>query len=549
MSVGRRGAATLGPMSDGWLPAEHGTDNVDLRQRVARGLLWTMADNWGRQLLGLIVFIVIARFVTDAELGLVALAAVFVNFAQIFVDQGMGDALVQRRTVTRSQIDTAFWISLAVGAVLTAAGILLAIPLATLLGEPDLAPILAALSFMFVLTALSTIQIALLRRELAFRSLALRSLLAIGGGGAVGIAMAVAGYGAWALVGQQLTTAVLAALTLWRVSHWRPSRRVSRADWRELFAFGRNVVGSDVLHFLSRNTDNLLIGVVLGPAALGIYAVGYRMLDAANSLLIGISRKVAFPAFSRLQHSQDRINRAFFRASRLSGVLIIPGYVGLALTASELIPLVFGSQWAAAGPVAAVLFLVGPVLGISSFSSALLNASGHPEVVFRLRLIGATTNVVGFFIAVWFGILAVAAAFVVRGYLLMPLNLYWQRKYARVPTGEYLRQLLGIGVATTAMAGAMIATRVVVADTLSSAALLLLEIVVGGGVFVVVLWFADRRLIGELVDLAAQVLPGGERARRGIVRRVGPAARVDRPAADTAGDADEVLMATIDDEL
>ncbi|HSH22200.1 MAG TPA: oligosaccharide flippase family protein, partial [Candidatus Caenarcaniphilales bacterium] len=225
-------------MSESWLPTEHGTESGALQRRVTRGLTWTIIDAWGRQLLGLVVFVVLTRLLDPVDFGLVALAAVFVAFVQILVDQGLGDALVQRRELTRAHIDTAFWVSLTTGAVLAVVGIVLAIPIAAFLGQPALQPLLQVLSLTFVLTALNSVQVALLRRELAFRSLALRTLVAIAGGGAVGITLAYLDFGPWALVGQQLGQAVLAVLVLWRTSPWRPTRQVSRTHFRELFSFG-----------------------------------------------------------------------------------------------------------------------------------------------------------------------------------------------------------------------------------------------------------------------------------------------------------------------
>lgn len=503
-------------MREAWLPAEHGTDNRGLRKRVQRGLIWTIADSWGRQLLGLAVFVVIARLVSETDIGLVALAAVFVAFAQIFVDQGLSDALVQRRQLSRGHIDTAFWISMGVGVGLALAGVLLAIPIARSVGEPTLQPILQVLSLSFVLTALSSVQIGLLRRELAFRSLALRTLLATAGGGVVGIAMALQGYGAWALVGQQLAQAALSVAMLWRVSPWRPGRNVSSAHFRQLFGYSRNVVGSDILSFLARNADNFLIGAVIGTGPLGIYAVGYRILDASNSLLIGLSRRIAFPALSRLQHEPARMKRAFFRVSRLSGVLYIPAFVGLALVAQELVVVLFGRRWEEAGPVAALLFLAGPIIGVQNFSAALLNAAGHPGVVFRLRLISTIANVVGFVVAVFAfnSIIAVAAVFSLRAYLLMPLNLHWMSRYSGVPAAEYLRQFRGIVLATLAMSATVIGLKSVLDPVFGAVLMLVMGSLAGVVVFIAVLGLVERRLLLEVLELARQVLPGRRRLRR-----------------------------------
>ena len=157
-----------------------------------------------------------------------------------------------------------------------------------------------------------------------------------------------------------------------------------------------NVVGSDILTFLSRNVDRLLIGAFLGTTLLGFYAVAYRILDTSQNLLVSFARKLAFPIFAQLQGDVTRLRRTYGRVSRALSVVMLPGYIGLALVAQEAIVVIFGHQWAASGPVAAVLFLIGPVLTIQLFTGALLNGVGHPEITFRIRLVTTLINVVGF---------------------------------------------------------------------------------------------------------------------------------------------------------
>ncbi|MEP7159242.1 MAG: lipopolysaccharide biosynthesis protein, partial [Chloroflexota bacterium] len=468
-------------MSDSWLPSDHGSGTGALQQRVARGLSWTLLDTWGTQLLGLLVFVILARLLDQVAFGLVALAAVFVTFAQLFVDSGLGDALIQRRTVTRGQIDTAFWVAVLTGSLLTVAGVILGPFVATLIGEPDIGPILQWLSLSFLLTAFSSIQLALLRREMRFKSLAIRKLIAVGGSGIIGVWMAVAGYGAWALVGQQLSNAAISVAMLWAVSPWRPGLQVSRSDFRQLFGFGLNVVGGDLLNFLSRNVDRLLIGTYLGAAPLGLYAVGFRILDTSQSLLVSFARKLAFPIFSRLQDDRDRLRRAYARVQRALSIVILPGYVGLALVAQEAIVVIFGAKWAASGPVAAVLFLIGPVLTIQLFSGALLNGVGHPEVTFRIRLINTVVNVVGFFGAVFLfrDIVFVAGAYVLRSYLVLPLIIYWVQKYAGIRIRDQFAALRGATVATVVMSAVVIGIKLVLAGQVHNAVLLLTEVVAG----------------------------------------------------------------------
>jgi polysaccharide transporter, PST family len=505
-------------VSEQWVPAEHGKDTGALQERVARGLTWTLIDTWGTQILGLVVFAILANLLVPVDFGLVALAAVFVAFAQLLVDQGLGDALIQRPTVTRSQIDTAFWAAVVTGTLLTLLGIMLAGPIATFLHEPRLEQILQALSLTFVLAALNSIQMALLRREMRFRSLAIRKLLAVAGGGAIGVAMAVMGYGAWALVGQQLANAAISVVTLWAVSPWRPGFQISRSDFRSLFSFGIHVVAGDALNFLSRNVDNLLIGAYLGLTPLGFYAVGYRILDTSQSLLINFARKLAFPIFARLQSDRDRLRRAYARVTRAVSVVILPGYIGLALVAQEAIVVIFGPRWVDSGPVAAVLFLIGPVLTIQLFSGSLLNGVGHPEITFRIRLVTTIVNLVGFFIAVFFfrDIVAVAGAFVVRGYLLMPLILWWVRRYAGVDIADQLRELRGPVLATIVMTAAVLVVKFLLLGNVHNGVLLAVEVVTGIASFLAALLVVDRPLVRDVTLVALQALPGGQRIGRAL---------------------------------
>lgn len=533
-------------MPEPWLPADHGSEQEGLRGRVARGLTWTFIHTWGGQGLSLVVFLVLARLLTPEDFGLVALAAVFVAFAQLIVDQGFGDALIQRPNLTRGHIDTAFWVAVVTGLLLSVIGVLAAGPISAFLDEPKLKPILQVLSLLFTVSSLSSTQQALLRRELAFRSLATRGLLALAGGGAVGVALAYLDFGAWALVGQQIAAALISVIALWTVSPWRPGLEVSRHNFVELFNFGIKVVGSDVLTFLSRNTDNLLIGVFLGSRLLGIYAVAYRILDTSQKMMVNVAGRLAFPALARLQSQPERMRRAYLKLTRVAGSAILPGYVGLALVAPEMTVFLFGQRWTEAGPVASVLFLIGPVLSMQAFSGSLLTAAGHPAVVLRFRLVTTITNIIGFVVAVQFGILAVAVAYSARGYLLLPLNLSWQRRYGGIETRQYLSQLRGTAIATVVMVAAVLATKLALRDAVGNSLLLGLEVAIGALTFVIAMRIVDRPLLKEMWRVGRQSVPGLRRAAT-LIRRRRNSEEVTREPA-TEGKADGLASSVRGDE-
>lgn len=509
-----------------WTPTAHGQDGTGggLQRRVARGLMWTLIDTWGSQLLAFVVFAILARLIDPVDFGLVTLAAVFVALGQLFVDEGLGDAVIQRPTLTTRQLDTAFWATLLTGALIAVGGVVLAPLIARLLGDARLEQILQVLSLLFVLVSLTSIQMGLLRRELDFRGLAIRKLLAIGIGGVVGIAMAVSGFGAWALVGQQVAAAAVSVVALWAVTPWRPSFQFSMTDFRSLFSFGLKVMATDLLAFLSRNVDRLLIGVFLGLIPLGFYAVAFRILDTSQILLVAATRRLIFPTFSRLQHDLARARAAYLRVTRASAALTVPGYIGLVLVAHEAIVVIFGQKWAPSATTAAILFSIGPALSLQAFSGAVWNAVGQPGVSLRFRLISTVVNIVGFLLAVIFlgDIAGVAAAFAIRAYLLLPLNLHWMSKYASVPVRDQLRQWLGVAVATAVMAAAVLGVKFLLVERLHAASLLVVEVVTGVVVYALALFVVERRVMRELVGLVLQVIPGAERVARRLGVRVAP---------------------------
>jgi PST family polysaccharide transporter len=486
-------------MHESWSASQHDDNQGAVRSKVVRGLPWTIVDGWGGLAIQFAVFVVLVNAIEPVDVGLVALALVFSGFAQLFVDQGLGDALIQRAAISKRHFDSAFWVAMLTGVGAALVAVAAAPSLGALLDEPRLVPIIQVLSIAFPLASLSSIPVGLLRREMAFKSLAVRTLVANVGGAFVGVALVYVGAGPWALVGHHLAVASVASVTVWLASPWKPSLRMpSPLAIRDLLPFGAKVVGADVLAYVSRNADNLLIGVLLGAGPLGYYAVGFRILSASSSLVIRVIRWLALPALSRLQGDRDRMRRAYLELVHATALLVIPGYLALSLTASEMVPVLFGEQWMPSASIAAALFLVGPALTMQALAGPFLNAAGHPGLVFVIRLVDAAVRLGAFAIAVQYGILAVAIAYTATSYALMPLVLYLVRARGGPSWVDYLVRLRGVAVGTTAMVIAVTLTKVVTTD-ISAGALLALELTAGAAAFGIVIFVIERQFIRRLV--------------------------------------------------
>ncbi|MFM6081168.1 MAG: lipopolysaccharide biosynthesis protein, partial [Dolichospermum sp.] len=219
----------------------------------------------------------------------------------LFLDQGFSQAIIQRRELEREHLDTVFWTNVSISALLTFISIASADLIAKFFTQPDLTSVIRWLSLRFLIGSLNNVQVAILQRNLNFKPLAIRSLIATLGGGVIGVSMALMGFGVWSLVCQQLANGIIQVLVLWTSSDWRPRLSFSPKHFRDLFSFGMNVLGINILNFVVTNGDNLLIGYFLGPVPLGYYNLAYRLLTTVAQLFIGVASSTAMPIFSSIQ--------------------------------------------------------------------------------------------------------------------------------------------------------------------------------------------------------------------------------------------------------
>jgi O-antigen/teichoic acid export membrane protein len=426
---------------------------TELDQRGAvHGVFWTAVQSLGVRSFSLAVFVVLARLLTPSDFGLVAMAGVFVGLGDVLAAQGFGTAITQRENLEPAHESTAFWANVLLGLVI--GGLLwLAGPwVAALYRQEAVAPVIRWLSPVVLLRSAVAVPVGLLQRRFRFRALALRSVSAAVIGGVAGIFAALSGWGVYALVVQQLVSASLDVIAVYSVAAWWPRFVFSLRHLKELLGFSSYLLGSGLLGLISRRADDFLIGMVLGDVALGIYAVAYRGLQILQQVLAKTGSVVAFSAFSRLQDRPEQMREAFYESTRAASVISMPIFVGISMVATFAVPLIFGEQYAESGRVLQVLALVGIVHGVSYFNYAVFTGVGRPDYVMKLLAVRTVANVVAFFVAVPYGIVAVAAAFVAVAYLLTPLNVFVLRRAIGISSRRYFRNFAPALVGCLAMA-------------------------------------------------------------------------------------------------
>ncbi|MGH2539360.1 MAG: oligosaccharide flippase family protein [Actinomycetota bacterium] len=492
--------------------------------------MWAVLDKWVTRTLTTVVFIVLARLLTPEEFGLVALALVIRHFLSTFIDQGFSEAIVQTPDLKPSFANTSFWTAILTGSFLTLA-LLFTAPFVAraILGDAAAAPFLRVLAISLLFTALSSTQSALLRREFAFRELAIRHVVAQLVAGAIAVAAAFMGAGAWSIVLQTILQGAVGAAILWRYSDWRPKLEFDRPTFRSLSVFGVSMVGIDVLTVVQQQADNFLIGRSLGAAALGLYALAFRFYFVVVDVTISSLSGVALPTFARVQRDLAATCRAFYTATRLTAIITLPIFAGMTVVAPEMISVLVGDRWNEAAPVLRALCPSGLILCLTYLDRSLIVALGRPRLALGVTAAGVALRFVGYLVGVQFGLVGVAVGLSATSIAYWPIRLIVLRRLAGVSIGRYARQFSSAVIAVSVMVSALLLVRSAMQGFLASWALLGAEVLIGGGAYTAALAMVDRASIRQLVDLVrplvsregdAPVSPARGRARGRLVRKL-----------------------------
>jgi PST family polysaccharide transporter len=483
--------------------------NLNMRQAAAKGIVWSAAQRYGERAISFLVLLILARLLTPATFGLVAMASVFIAFAQIFIDQGFGDAVVQALQIDQSLLNTAFWTNLITGILIMLLSVILSDVIADFYDEALLGPLIRWLSISFVFSALSSVQEALLRRRLDFKKLAIRSLIATIGSGLIAVCMAEFGAGVWSLVVKTVLYTFIGVLTLWGISPWRPGFSFSWECFQKLYSYGISIVGAQFVDFFNRRADDLLIGFFLGATMLGYYSLAYSLLVTVTEILIVVPNAVVFPAFSRIRQDGALLRSSVYEATQIISIITIPFFACIIILAPELIQLLYGPQWTQSIAVVQVLMLVGIVHSAFFFFGSLLKAVGKPQWRFAMLSATAVLNVIGFVITVRWGIVAVAISYVCVGYLVAPFYLELVRRATDLSIKVYLKQYLPAMVCTLLMSLVVFTTRSAVAPLPGPYLRLLAIILAGIFSYAFCLFLLARPVFYQVLGIAIQMIPNG----------------------------------------
>jgi O-antigen/teichoic acid export membrane protein len=362
--------------------------------------------------------------------------------------------------------------------------------------------VLRVLAICFLLKALAVVPTALLYRNMRLRALGLAEIGSSIFGGVVAILAALAGTGYWALVIQTIAMDGMLLIVMVLISGLPDPRWSSKAA-REMWGFSSRVMGAELIHYLSQNSDKFLVGRYLGATQLGFYSLAYRVLQMPL-LMMQQAGRVILPTFSRLQDDRARLAHIFLKSTESTALITCPLMVVTILCAPVAVPIIFGDAWAPAVVPLQLLAAMAIQTLVFSISGGVLLAVGRADWEFRWELLTMIVSFIAFAIGLSWGITGVAAAYLISAVALFPVRLFMLGRVAPITAWSYIRCLLPALASAAALCAVWLLVAAALHGAIGGLALISCSSVAGLAAYVIaarVLWPEEFRYQFEFARL------------------------------------------------
>lgn len=386
---------------------------ANLPRLARRGLVWSSGVLAGKYFLSIATTAVLARLLTPKDYGLLAMVATVTVMAQAISDFGLSWATVQREQLTRNQIDALFLVNCAFGIVLTIVCCASAPCAAAFYHRPELTKVIIAASATLFLSAVAVQPNALLLRQMKLKELNLCALCSLSISAVVSIMLALRGFGYWALVAQLLIQQAIVTVLSFPVSGYYPKLPRHFLNTGTLLTFGGYAAAYGIVNYFARNLDNVLVGRFWGASALGYYSRAYFLMTLPGMLVIGVFSSTLIPAMASLKKEPVRMEAVYLRAVRLIAVVGCTLAVVLAVTAPEVVELVYGAKWREVVPILLWLSAASIIQPIQNTSQWLYIVAERGRGMFLMGLLVAGSATAAFALGIRSGPVGVARAYAI----------------------------------------------------------------------------------------------------------------------------------------
>ena len=411
-------------------------------KKIISNFIWRFLERCGAQGVTLVVSIILARILDPSEYGTIALITVFITILRVFVDSGMGNALIQKKEADDLDFSSVFWFNL----IMCVCLYLLMYFCAPLISEfykmSELTPIIRVLSLILIISGVKNVQQAYVCRNMLFKKFFFATLGGTIGAALVGIAMAYCGFGIWALVAQMLFNSFVDTVILWVTVKWRPIRAFSKERLKVLFSYGWKLLVSALIDTIYKDVRQLIIGKIYTKEDLAFYNQGVRFPKLIITNINSSIDSVLLPAMSNAQDDITAIKQMTRRSIITSTYLIMPLMVGLAVCAEPLVSLILTEKWLYCVPFLRVFCVSFAFFPIHTANLNAIKAMGKSGLFLKLEIIKKIVSVIALAATMWISPLAMAYSLLATSVLGQIINAWPNKKLMNYSYLEQVKDML-----------------------------------------------------------------------------------------------------------
>ncbi|AET70523.1 membrane protein involved in the export of O-antigen and teichoic acid [Desulfosporosinus orientis DSM 765] len=414
----------------------------DPKYTVVSSLVWKLLESLGVQGIQLIIQLVLARLLMPKDFGTIALLTIFINLSNILLQRGFSSALIQNQDVDETDFSTVFFLSVAGSCLLYWLLFFSAPYIADFYNIRELSLILRVLAISLPFSAVNSVQIAFVSRNMQFKKLFFSSMGSIVCSGTVGAVMALGDFGVWALVSQQIAYAILNCFFMAKVVKWRPKLLFSTKKAAGLFSFGWKMLLTSLLDTIYVDIYTIVIGKLFTTQMLGYFNRGKQFPGVIVTSLNGSIQAVMFPAFSRVQDNKLKLKAMMRRSIVTSSFIVFPIMAGLAAAANPLVRLILTDKWLNSVPFLQIYCAYFALYPIHTANLQAISAIGRSDINLKLEIIKKSLGIIILLITIPQGIFSIALGGVVTGVISLVINSYPNIKLLGYPIHEQILDIL-----------------------------------------------------------------------------------------------------------
>lgn len=409
---------------------------------IVSNLIWRFLERCGAQGVTFIVSIILARLLEPSMYGTVALITVFTSIMQVFVDSGMGNALIQKKDTDDLDFSSVFYFNICMCTVLYFLMFLLAPYISDFYELPELVSMIRVLSLIIVISGVKNVQQAFVTKNLLFKKFFFSTLGGTICAAIVGIIMAYLGFGVWALIVQMLLNTLADTVILWITVKWRPIRAFSMRRLKSLFSFGGKLLVSAIIETIYSNMQQLIIGKVYTRNDLAQYNQGekfpYLIVKNINSSI----DSVLLPILSEKQDSVDSVKSMTRKAVKISTFVMMPVMVGIAVCATSFVSIVLTDKWMPCVPFIRIFCLSYAFWPVHTANLNAIMAMGRSDLYLRLQIIKKSFGLVVLLISMHISVMAMAYGVLITTFFSQIVNSWPNRKLLNYSYYDQLKDMM-----------------------------------------------------------------------------------------------------------